>query len=115
METRERTNEKKRVSQIWPDVSRSTSDADPWSMAGCCKSFFETHDCSSMMANCATMCRWFPLLPVILGITLLLLGYYLDPSITRVLWMSAAGFVALMGVLGLILAGRMKKMCRGMR
>jgi hypothetical protein len=40
-------------------------------------------------------------------------GYYLDASITRVLWMFAAGFIALMGFLGLILAGTMKKMCCG--
>jgi hypothetical protein len=68
-----------------------------------------------MMAGCMKMCRWFPLVPVILGITLLLLGYYLDASITRVLWMFAAGFIALLGFLGLILAEKMKKMCCEMK
>jgi hypothetical protein len=52
------------------------------------------------------------LLPLALGIALLLLGYYLDASVTRVLWMLGAGFVTLMGALGLILAGRM---CAAMR
>jgi hypothetical protein len=65
-----------------------------------------------MMDRCMTMCRWLPLLPLVLGITLLLLGYYLDASVTRVLWMFMGGFAALMGVLGLILAGRM---CRRTR
>ncbi|MHC4435148.1 MAG: hypothetical protein ACYTBS_25215 [Planctomycetota bacterium] len=114
METKERTNDEKKASQTWADMSCCKSNADPWPMASCCKSFFETHDCSSMMDRCVTMCRWFPLLPLILGIALLLLGYYLDASITRILWMFVAGFVALMGTFGLILAGRMKKMCRGM-
>jgi len=114
METKEKRNDQKKAVERWPGMSCCTSDADPWSMASCCKSFFETHDCTSMMARCAAMFRWFPLLPLILGIALLLLGYYLDASITRVLWMFVAGFVALMGAVGLILAGRMKKMCRGM-
>ena len=82
-------------------------------MPGCCKSMFGTGDGSSMMDKCMRMCRWFPLVPVILGISLLLVGYYLDASTTRVLWMFAAGFIALMGFLGLIFAGTMKKMCCG--
>lgn len=115
METQERRNDEKKAPETWPDLSCRTSDANPKKMADCCKSFFEASDCSSMMSKCRTMCRWFPLVPAILGIALLLLGYYLDTSITRVLWMLAAGFVALLGVLGLILAGNMKNMCCGTR
>ena len=68
-------------------------------------------DSRSIMTGCMKMCRWFPLIPVIFGITLFVLGYYLDASIIRVLWMLFAGFIVMMGTFGLILMGRMKKMC----
>ena len=42
-------------------------------------------------------------MPVILGILLLLLGYYLDAEITRILWMIVAGFVVLLGTFGLVM------------
>ena len=76
-------------------------------MAGCCGGPWAMGDRGSMMDRCMRMCRWFPLVPLILGTALLLLGYYLDASLARVLWMFMAGFVALMGFLGLLLAGRM--------
>ena len=63
------------------------------------------------MPDCMKRCRWFPIIPVILGITLLLLGYYLDAEITRILWMIAAAFVILMGTFALLMMGKMKKMC----
>lgn len=81
------------------DLNRAKEDLTGGRPGGCC----------SAMGKC----RWFPMMPVALGIIMLLLGFYLDASITRVLWMSVAGCVALLGVLGLILAGRMKKMCCG--
>ena len=80
-------------------------------MAGCCGGVSKSGDCRSMMTACMKMCRWFPLVPVIFGIAFLLLGYYLDASIIRVLWMLFAGFVVVMGTFGLILMGRMRKMC----
>jgi hypothetical protein len=80
-------------------------------MAGCCGGMSGSRGSRSMMAGCMNMCGWFPLVPVILGIAFLLLGYYLDASIIRVLWMISAGFVAVLGMFGLILMGRMKKMC----
>ena len=40
--------------------------------------------------------------PVILGIALLLLGYFLDADITRILWMVVAGFIILLGAFGLV-------------
>ena len=114
METTERTNDEKRASQTWPNFSCCMTGAGTQEVTDRSQSISGTFDCSSMMGKCAAMCRWLPLVPVILGTALLLVGYYLDASITRVLWMSAAGFVALMGVAGQILAGRMKKMSRGM-
>ncbi len=56
-------------------------------------------------------CRWFPLIPVVLGILLLLLGYYLNAEITRILWMAAAGFVILMGTFGLLMMSKMIRIC----
>ncbi len=83
-------------------------------MAGqCCASTGEGVDCRSMMGECMKGCRWFPLIPVILGILLLLLGYYLDAEITRILWMIAAGFGILLGAFALVMIGRMKGMCCG--
>jgi hypothetical protein len=111
METKERINDEKKTNETWPNMSCCGTDTGPWEIPSCRKSMSETGDVSSMMDRCMTMCRWFPLVPVVLGISLLLLGYYLDASITRVLWMFGAGFIALLGILGLILAGSMKKMC----
>ena len=80
-------------------------------MAKCCEGMSGPGDSRSIMAGCMKMCRWFPVIPVIFGIAFLLLGYYLDASIIRVLWMLFAGFVVVMGTFGLILMGRMRKMC----
>jgi hypothetical protein len=113
METEEKRNDEKKTVEAWPTMSCYGTDTGPWKMSDCCKSFFKTHDYSSMMDKCMRMCRWFPLVPVIFGISVLLLGYYLDASTARVLWMFVGGFITLMGVLGLILAGRMKRMCCG--
>lgn len=113
METKERKNDEKKTTETGQNRSYCGTEASPWKIPGCCKSMSETGDFSSMMDKCMTICRWFPLVPVIFGITFLLLGYYLDASITRVLWMFVAGFITLLGTLGLILAGSMKKMCCG--
>jgi hypothetical protein len=113
METEEKRNDEKKTVKNRPNMSCCGTEVGPWEMPDCCKSFFKTHDCSSMMDKCMAMFRWFPLVPIILGISLLLLGYYLDASITRVLWMFVGGCIALLGAFGLILAGRMRRMCRG--
>ena len=114
METKEKNNEKK-TTETRPNMSCCGTDTNSWNMPNCCNGMSDTGDFSSMTNRCMTMCRWFPLVPVIFGITFLLLGYYLDASTTKVLWMFIAGFIVLLGILGLILAGRMKKMCRGMK
>jgi hypothetical protein len=51
------------------------------------------------------------LIPVILGILLLLLGYYLDAETTRILWMVAAGFLILMGTFGFMMMSLGKRTC----
>ena len=82
-----------------------------WRMRDCCESMWRSDDGRSMMSRCMTMCRWFPLVPVVLGIAMLLMGYYIDAEVTRMIWMFIAGSMVLLGTLGLIMAGRMKKMC----
>ncbi len=37
--------------------------------------------------------RWFALIPAIAGISLLVLGYYLDAEVIKILGMIVAGFV----------------------
>ena len=113
METKEKRNDEKKTVETWPNMSCCGTNTGPWEMPGFCKRMSETGDFSSMMGRCMTICRWFPLVPMIFGITFLLLGYYLDASITRVLWMFFAGCITLLGTFGLILAGSMKKMCYG--
>ena len=80
---------------------------DKWKMSEmmnkCCEGMRGTNDCRSMMAECMRKCRWFLLLPVIIGILLLLLGYVLDAEVTRILWMTAAGLVILMGSFGFLM------------
>jgi hypothetical protein len=82
-------------------------------MAGCCEGMRGSGGSGSIMAGCMKMCGLFPLIPVILGVLLLLLGYYLDAEITRILWMVAAGFLILMGTFCLLMMSKMIKICRG--
>ena len=105
-----RTNENK-FAQKCCDTSCCTQEHTSEMMSKCCEDMSESNGCGSMMAECMKKFRWFPLIPVIIGILLLLLGYYLDAEITRILWMIAAGFVILAGTFGLIMMGRMKKIC----
>ena len=60
----------------------------------------------SFMRNCSSMCRYFPLVPVIMGAGFLALGYFLSPESVRVLWMVGAGIAVVMGLFGLVVVGR---------
>jgi len=64
-----------------------------------------------MMARCCEpmmrACRWFPLIPAVLAAAAFLLGYYLSPPTTRILWLVVSGTVVLIAALGLILATAM--------
>lgn len=82
------------------------------SIRDCCESMGRGIDCRYMVGECMKGFRWFPLIPVILGILLLLLGYYLDAGITRILWMAAAGFLILMGTFALLMMSRMTRIWR---
>ena len=80
-------------------------------MAGCCGGMSGPGDGRAMMAECMRKCRWFLLIPVIIGVLLLLLGYVLDAEVTRVLWMTAAGLVILMGAFGFLIMSLGKRPC----
>ena len=106
MEKKEKTNDKFKCCVPRMDKHKMTEI-----MANCCEGMSEAGNCRSMMAQCMKGCRWFPLIPVILGISLFLLGYYLDAEITRILWMVAAGFVILMGIFCFVMVSKMKQIC----
>jgi len=75
----------------------------------CCDGMSGPRDCGSMMAECMKKCRWFLLIPVLMGAVFLLLGYFLDAEATRTLWMAAAGLVILMGFLGFLMMSLRRK------
>ena len=95
-ETKCNKNESEKQS---PDISCCGGQNVP----NCCESISGSGDCRSKMGECMKGFRWFPFIPVILGILLLLLGYYLDAEMTRILWMIVAGFVVLLGTFGLVM------------
>ena len=111
METKEKRNDENKFAEKCCDTS-CCEGLGKSKMAECCENA-GGDDNHSRMCNCMKGCRWFPLVPVILGIVLLLLGYYLDAEITRVLWMIAAGFGILLGTFALVMIGRMKGMYCG--
>jgi hypothetical protein len=111
METKEERNDEKKAAKEWPNMSCCGTQGSHGTIPDCCKSIIEADDCRSMMSKCMKGCGWFPVIPVVLGIALLLLGYCLDAEITRILWMVAAGFVILAGTFGIIMMSKMKRIC----
>ena len=111
MENEDKRNDENKFEEKYSDTSCFGWQGMPEMMAKCCEGMSRSGDFRSMMAGCMRMCRWVPLIPVVFGIAFLLLGYYLDASVIKVLWMLFAGFVVVMGTFGLILMGRMKRMC----
>ncbi len=108
MEMKEKTSNENKCCGTVEDKQKMAEMMDK-----CCEGMSGTDDCGSKMAECMNKCRWFPLIPVVFGVVLLLLGYYLDAEITRVLWMITAGFVILLGTFGLVMISRMKGICCG--
>lgn len=62
-----------------------------------------------MMEMCMKRGRWFPLMPLAVGIILFLLGYFLDAEIIRIVWLIFSVLIILMGVFGLIMANMMMR------
>jgi len=104
METKEKTSNENKCCGTVEDKQKMAEMMDK-----CCEGMSGTDDCSSMMAECMKRCRWFPLILVIVGIFLLLLGYYLDAEVIRILWMILSGLIILMGVLGFIVVSMISK------
>jgi hypothetical protein len=98
METKEKTNNENKCCGTVEDKQKMAEMMDK-----CCEGMSGTDDCSSMMAECMKRCRWFPLIPLIVGVFLFLLGYYLDAEVVRILWMVVAGLIILLGTFGLIM------------
>jgi len=111
MVNEEKRNNENKSAEKCCDTSGRNRPGMSEAMAGCCGGMSGSGDSRSMMAGCMRMCRWFPLIPVIFGILFLLLGYYLDAEITRILWMLAAGFLILMGTFCLLMMSKMIKIC----
>ena len=111
MEKKEKTNNKKEFTG-WPNMSCCGAQGSREIMFNCCKGIGKDDNRRSMMNKCIKGSRCFLLLPIVFGIAFLVLGYFLNPEITRILWMIAAGFVILMGIFGLVMMSKMKKIAR---
>ena len=62
-----------------------------------------------VMQACMKRCRWCPLIPIIIGITMFLVGYFLDAEAVKTLWLFVSCLPILMGVMGLIMMNFMFK------
>ena len=93
----------------WPNISCCGTQDNDTPTPDCCQGIKEEDRCFPLMKKCMNGCRWFPLIPVVLGITFLLLGTFLNPEIIRIGWMIAAGFMILMGVLCLVMIRKIKQ------
>ena len=109
MITKEQINSEKKSTEEKSKMSCCGIQDNNEMMPDCCKSIADDH-CSTTN-KCMKGCRWFPIIPVVLGVTLFLLAYFISPEITRILWMIAAGLAVLMGTFGLLMMSKMKKMC----
>ncbi|MHC4088331.1 MAG: hypothetical protein ACYSWZ_11540 [Planctomycetota bacterium] len=110
MKTEEKRSDKGKYEEKCCETSCFEGQGFAEKASRCCASTGEGVDCRSMMGECMKGCRWFPLIPVVFGILLLLLGFYLNAEITRILWMMVAGFVILMGTFGLLMMSKAKTM-----
>ena len=86
-----------------PEECKECCPDNDKAVSGCCGGGEEPDG----TGKCFSKCRYFPLVPVIMGTVFLLLGYFLSPEATRVLWMVGAGLIMGMGLFGLIAINRM--------
>ena len=111
MKNEEKRNNENKFTEKCCDTSCYNRQGMFEAMAECCEGMSGRGDGRTMMAECMRKCRWFLLIPVIIGILLLLLGYFLDVEVTRILWMTAAGLVILMGAFGFLMMSLSKRTC----
>lgn len=55
-----------------------------------------------MMQTCMKQCRWCPLIPVVLGILLFFVGYFLTAETVKILWLAFSCLPIIMGLSALI-------------
>lgn len=77
-----------------------------WAGCGC----FSSQEWPDAMARCFSFCRYFMLVPVILGTVFLLIGYTLSPETIRIFWMIGATVLAGLGLLAVLV---MQRFARG--
>ncbi len=111
MEHEETKNKENRFTEKPPDTPCCCGPDMPGFFSQCCDGMKWPQDCMSMMAECMKKCRWFLLIPILLGVLFLLLGYFLDAEAARALWMTAAGVVIVIGAFGFL----MMSLCRKRR
>lgn len=58
---------------------------------------------SMAMKHCMKGFRWFPLVPLVFGVSLFLIGYFLDGEVLRILWLILAVPPILMGLFALVM------------
>ncbi len=109
METEENRNNENETENKSPEFSCFGGLSFAEMSGQCCAGAGEGFDRRSMMTECMKGCRWFPLIPVALGILLLLLGYYLDAEVTRILWMVTAGVLILIGTFAFLMMSRINR------
>ena len=64
---------------------------------------------SMMMGHCMRAFRWLPLIPLLFGIVLFLLGYFLSAEAVRILWLVLAAIPIILGVLALLMTTAMSR------
>ena len=62
-----------------------------------------------MMNHCMRAFRWFPLIPITLGVVLFLLGYLLSAETVRIMWLVLAAVPVLIGLFGFIMVSTMSR------
>ena len=94
METKEQTNDKFKCCLPEKDNQKMAE-----MMSKCSEDAGGSSSWCSMMGECMKGCSCFILVPLIIGIGLFALGYFLDAEVVRVLWMVLSGIVVLAGIL----------------
>ena len=62
-----------------------------------------------MMRACMKGCRWCPLIPLVIGVVLFLLGYFLNADTVRILWLVFSCLPIVIGLVALVITNTMLK------
>lgn len=78
-----------------------------------CCGFTGVADSSSLADNkkyeCMSVCRWFPLIPVVLAILAITAGYVLTPSTIRIIWLGISIIIMGFGLFALVMMRTMTR------